>query len=204
MTRIFFACHGEPEPDAQNRGGLSPAGKAQGDALARRLVAEEFAAAYASPFPYTRETAETVAGPRGLPVQPHVLIRDVDFGVLSAFMAQFAATDTAAMARWWAEQDPDMRFPGGESIGALRRRVRRFMNQMADRHPAASVLVATHASTVRMVALLARGLGDAHHFDPELSIMPCSLTVVDIALGTKTGGGGVQLVLFADSGHLRP
>lgn len=202
MTRIFFACHGEAEPDAQHRGSLSVAGRAQVGALARRLGPERFAAAYASPFPYARETAEAIVAPRDLRVQPHVLIRDVDFGMLSAFMVQFAATDAAAMARWWAEQEPDMRFPGGESIGALRRRVRRFMNQMADRHPDAGVLVATHESTIRMVALLARGLGDDHHFDPDLAVAPASLSIVDIALGAKTKGGGARLALFADDSHL--
>jgi broad specificity phosphatase PhoE len=166
------------------------------------LAPEPIAAAYASPFPYTRQTAEVIAADRGLVVQPHVLVRDVDFGMLSAFMAQFAATDTAALARWWAEQEPGMRFPGGESLGALRRRVRRFMNQMADRHPEAGVLVATHDSTMRMAALLARGLGDDHHFDPGLAVAPASLSIVHVTLGQVSDGGGIELTVHGDANHL--
>ena len=202
MTRIFFACHGEPEPDDHARGNLSARGKAQVDALARRLGPERFVAAYTSPFPYARQTAEIIAAPRGLTVQPHVLVRDVDFGMLSAFLAEFAATDAAALARWWAEQEPGMRFPGGESLGALRRRVRRFMNQMADRHRDADVLVATHDSTMRMAASLARDMGDEHHFDPDIVAAPGSLTVVHITLGQAVADGGVQLSVHGDASHL--
>lgn len=202
MTRIFFVRHGEPEIDPQGRGRLNGRGKAQAVALAARLADEQFVAAYASPFPYTRETAAALASPLHLEVRPHVLVRDVDFGSMSAFMEQFAKTDPYALARWWAEQKPDMQFPGGESVAGLRRRVRRFVNQMGDRHPNSDVLVVTHDSTIRVAICLAQELGDDHHFEPELIAPLASLTVVRVTLGQTAADRGVMLEMSNDVSHL--
>ena len=59
---------------------LNQTGRAQAEALARRLASVEIEAVYTSPLERTRETAEIVAAPHKLPVITRDGLGEVRFG----------------------------------------------------------------------------------------------------------------------------
>jgi broad specificity phosphatase PhoE len=85
-TRLYLIRHGEHKLPAGTLAGrlpgiyLSERGKAQARALARRLEKVKLAVVYTSPLERTRQTAEFVAAPHGLPVSLLESAIEIDFG----------------------------------------------------------------------------------------------------------------------------
>ena len=182
MPRLFFVRHGRTAWNAQGRvqggGSLDAVGTAQAIALARRLRGQSFAAAYASPFARTRQTASIVAGAHGIRVQLLPLLRDFDYGHLSGALLSEVRQDDPTLWERWRDAPETVQFPGGESLGGLRRRIRRAIDIICERHPDGDVLCVTHDSPVRVAVSLALGLDDAHHNDDALVTPVASLTVI--------------------------
>ena len=199
-THLYFVRHGRTQWNAEGRvqggGNLDEVGLAQVCALARRLASHQFEAVYASPLPRTRQTAAIVAGALGLPVRLHFLLRDLDYGETAGMLATELRAQYPDLWERLRTAPQTVAFPGGESLGALRRRMERFMREAAMRH-SGDVLVVTHDSPVRVVASIAKGLGDVEHGRPELATGLASLTVATWA------DGAVSLAVHGDVAHLR-
>jgi hypothetical protein len=86
VTTIYLARHGETDWNAQARWQghadtpLNERGRTQAQALAGRLAAVPFAAAYASDLRRARETAEIVVDGRDLPLRIDPRLREIDVG----------------------------------------------------------------------------------------------------------------------------
>ena len=189
MPRFHFVRHGRTtwnvEGRVQGGGNLDRLGVAQACALAARLAGGSFDAVYASPYPRTRQTACIVAGALGLPVSLRFLLRDLDYGHLAgARLEEFKAAYPLVWERWRSAPDRTV-FPGGESLGNLRARVVRFVED-ASVNGAGDVLVVTHDSPVRTAASIALGLPDARHNDPGLDTLYAALTVISVEDGRWT------------------
>ncbi len=200
MPRLFFVRHGRTTWNAEGRvqggGNLDPVGVAQALALARSLRDHRFAAAYASPFARTRQTANIIAGLQGVPVRLLPLLRDLDYGHLSgALLSEIRGDDPLLWERWHDAPDT-VHFPGGGSLGDLRSRLRRAIDILSDRHPESDVLCVTHDSPVRVAASLALGLDDSRHNDEGLVTPTASLTIIN------TAPSGLTLELHRDTAHL--
>ena len=199
-THLYFVRHGRTQWNAEGRvqggGNLDEVGLAQVCALARRLASHQFEAVYASPLPRTRQTAAIVAGALGLPVRLHFLLRDLDYGETAGMLATELRAQYPDLWERLRTAPQTVEFPGGESLGALRRRMERFMREAAMRH-SGDVLAVTHDSPVRVVASIAKGLGDVEHGRPELATGLASLTVATWA------DGAVSLEVHGDVAHLQ-
>ena len=80
-------------------------------------------AVYASPLRRTMQTAAAVAGAQGLSVQPLDGLKDINFGAWQGRLAQELAQEQPEMFRAWMERPHTVRFPGGETLDAVRGRV---------------------------------------------------------------------------------
>lgn len=87
MTRFYLLRHGETSWNLEGNRycgrtdvPLSPAGRDQADRVARALRDVPFAAAFCSPLRRSRDTAESFAAPRPLPVVPDDRLAEIDFG----------------------------------------------------------------------------------------------------------------------------
>lgn len=200
MPRLLFVRHGRTTWNAEGRvqggGDLDSVGLAQAVALSARLRDEPLTAAYASPFPRTRQTANIAAGPHGISVGLLPLLRDLDYGHLSgALLSEVRGEDPELWDRW-RDAPHTVHFDGGECLADLRARIQRAMAIISERHPDGSVLCVTHDSPIRIVVSLALGLDDSHHTDADLVTPLASLTVVEV------DAHGVRLEIRQDAAHL--
>ena len=199
MTRLLLIRHGAN--DAHKEGvliGWTPGvhlnqeGRAQAEALARRLAPVEIAAMYASPLERTLETAEIVAAPHDLPV----VVRE-DLGEVRLGRWTGQPLEKLRKRRLWRKVQfvpSAMRFPGGESFQEVQARIVAEVEHLCSEHPEQTIAVVSHADVLKAVVAYTIGL----HLDlfQRLVIAPASLTVLDL------GGLMPRLLCLNDISHL--
>ena len=171
---------------------LAAEGRRQAAALAggiRRLAGTHF---LCSPLLRTRETVQVALGEGGAFTIDDDL-REIDFGrwELMSF-AEIAAADPAAVDRWAALEN-DFTFPGGESIGAFRKRVGAVADRIAA-DPAETVVAFTHGGVIRL--LICHFLGLEYRRYLLFDVRPGSISEIGIE-----GGKGI-LTRLNDRCHL--
>jgi len=199
VTRLLLIRHGAN--DAHKEGvliGWTPGvhlnqeGRAQAEALARRLAPVEIAAMYASPLERTLETAEIVAAPHDLPV----VVRE-DLGEVRLGRWTGQPLEKLRKRRLWRKVQfvpSAMRFPGGESFQEVQARIVAEVEHLCSEHPEQTIAVVSHADVLKAVVAYTIGL----HLDlfQRLVIAPASLTVLDL------GGLMPRLLCLNDISHL--
>jgi probable phosphomutase (TIGR03848 family) len=199
VTRLLLIRHGAN--DAHKEGvliGWTPGvhlnqeGRAQAEALARRLAPVEIAAMYASPLERTLETAEIVAAPHDLPV----VVRE-DLGEVRLGRWTGQPLEKLRKRRLWRKVQfvpSAMRFPGGESFQEVQARIVAEVEHLCSEHPEQTIAIVSHADVLKAVVAYTIGL----HLDlfQRLVIAPASLTVLDL------GGLMPRLLCLNDISHL--
>lgn len=162
MTTIYLIRHGETE---WNRNGrwqghadvpLTEQGRAQAQALARRLRAERqrFDQIYSSDLQRALETAQIIA--RAIspdqPVQALPSLREIDVGSWSGL------TRAEIMARFPGALTDRPYPPDGESRAAFTERVGGALLGLAEQHPGQKLALVTHGGTVRAMVLFLQAL----------------------------------------------
>jgi probable phosphomutase (TIGR03848 family) len=173
---------------------LNQAGRAQAQALARRLAVVKIEAVYTSPLERALETAEIIAAPHKLPVVARDGLGEVRFG-------RWTGEPLEKLRRrrlWRAVQfaPSTMRFPGGESFTETQTRIVTELEHLRAQHPKQTVAVVTHADVIKAAVAHYAGL----HLDlfQRLVIGSASLTVLAL------GGPVPHLACMNDTGHLPP
>lgn len=167
MTTILLARHGESDWNAARRWQghadrpLTPAGRAQAEALAERLDEIDVDAVYASDLRRARETAEVVARRKGLTVEILPELREVDVGSWSGLTRREAEERFPDGFRRWLEGGRG--WEGGETYDEMAERIARAVRAIAGEHPHGRVLVVCHGGPIRAVHALALGL-DVHAY----------------------------------------
>lgn len=173
MTRIILVRHGQT---AWNVGAsaegerfrgridlpLNERGRAQAQALAKRLAKEPIAAIYASPLQRALETAEPTARPLGLTVQPLEGIIDINYGDWQEHSHSEVARLYLALYRQWLQEPHLVRPPGGESLDEVRDRAMVALHQVIARHDGQTILVAAHQVVNKVLACAMLGLDNSH------------------------------------------
>lgn len=159
-TTLYFVRHGETDHNlkriVQGRGVdavLNATGRAQAEALARRLAEVSFDAIYTSTQRRARQTTEAVA--RAHPGVPLILseqLEEMDWGVFEgrASSPELEAVFAENYARW-AQGIFDVPVEGGESILDVQRRALAAVEAMLDRHAGETLLVVSHGRLLRVL-----------------------------------------------------
>jgi alpha-ribazole phosphatase len=135
-----------------------------------------------SPLLRARETAEIALGADAAFTTDDDL-REIDFGCWETMsFAEIAAADPAAVDRWAARED-DFTFPGGESIGAFRRRIEAVAARIAA-DPAGAVVAITHGGVIRH--LICHFLGLEYRRYLLFDVRPGSLSEIEGGKGVLT------------------
>jgi probable phosphoglycerate mutase len=173
---------------------LSPAGEEQARSLGVRMAAEPPAAAlYSSPLRRARDTAEVVGRSIGLPVQLRDDLREIACGEADGLpLREVRARFAEVWLRHRRQDDPDARWPGGESYAEFRARVLLETAWISARHPGSSALVVTHAGVISQILGWVQGLPASRWGDWRPG--NCSLTEI------VWQPGRVELVRFDDRG----
>ncbi|MGA9690106.1 MAG: histidine phosphatase family protein, partial [Pseudonocardiaceae bacterium] len=200
-TRLLMLRHGQTEHSGQRRYSgrgdlpLTELGQRQAAAAAARLARTDgVAAVVSSPLLRARQTAQPVAGVLGVPMTVHDGLIETDFGAWEGLtFAEASARDPELHTRWLT--DTSLAPPGGESMDAVHRRVRRVRDQLIAEHGAATVIVVSHVTPIKALLRMALDAGPSllHRLHLDLA----SLSVAEFYYD-----GPATVSLVNDTSHL--
>jgi probable phosphoglycerate mutase len=153
-TRLIAVRHGETawNVDTRIQGqldiGLNATGLWQAQRAGQALADEGIGVIYASDLSRAWQTAEEIARPHGLAVQPEPRLRERAFGHLEGMsFAEIEAT-LPEDAKRWRERDPEFEPEGGESLLTFRDRITQVASELAARHPGELVTLVAHGGVM--------------------------------------------------------
>jgi broad specificity phosphatase PhoE len=204
MTRVFLVRHGSTNRTAEDRFSgaegvdLSEEGRAQVQALARRLDTCALRAVYSSPLSRTLQTAQIITQGRNLEITTRDGLREIHHGHWEGLTRRDVETRHPQEYSSW-EEDPFTFAPqGGETGVAVLARSLPVLREIVVAHPDESVLVVSHKATIRI--LLASLLGfEPRGYRDRLDQSPACLNVVDFKDPARA-----RLMLFNDISHYAP
>ncbi|AKJ31253.1 histidine phosphatase family protein [Caldimonas brevitalea] len=167
--KLYIARHGQTDLNAQMRyqgssdWPLNDEGLRQAQLLAERLPGD-IDHIIASPLLRAQQTAQAVAGTRGLPVVTMPQFRERDYGCFEALnrediLARYAELWHAKIAQQW-----DAAPPGGETVREVVQRVEAGLVELQARLPGATVLLVAHGFVARAVHFLLTRLHEAEFY----------------------------------------
>lgn len=201
ITRLYLVRHGETTLAAEDRFAgssdveLSETGRAQAEAIGRRLAAAPLQAVYASPMKRTLATAGCIAEPHGLTVIELSGLREIDHGRWEGRRRDEVARDfPEEYAAWTA--DPFRCAPeGGEPGVQVMARASGAIARILEAHDGETVAVVSHKATIRL--LLCSWLGiDARGYRDRFDQSPACLNAVDFKDREHA-----RLLVFNDVSH---
>ena len=156
MRRLILIRHAVTEWNASGRFqgqtdvALSKAGRAQAEALGKRLASCDIERVYASPLARTLETAGIALPERSLIREPRLM--ELDFGAFEG--RTLGENQSLPEWDWWYADPFNRRAPGGESYRDLQERASAWLCELC---VAGQVVAFAHSGTIQM--LLAHLLG---------------------------------------------
>ncbi|MDE2967351.1 MAG: histidine phosphatase family protein [Chloroflexota bacterium] len=175
---------------------LSRQGEVQASSLGQRLAGVSFSAVYASDLTRCMETARLVVGESGPEVVAVPELREVAYGEWEGLtFAEVEARDPAGFAERVVRRDERYSPPGGERVGEVVDRVRRFHDSVRARHGSGEqVLVVGHGGS--LTALLVCLLDLPTESLLRFRLRPSGLSMV------RTFDDGAVLESWNETGHL--
>lgn len=156
---------------------LNDDGKAQADALGKRLADAPISHIYASPLERTMETAEAIRRHHpDLEIEENLEIGEVRYGDWEGMKI----SDLQKRKMWQVVQEYPSRasFPNGETMRGVQVRAVNGIERMVAKHPGEMVVIVGHADLIKMV--LAHYLG--MHLDnfQRIVVSPASISVLHL------------------------
>jgi ribonuclease H / adenosylcobalamin/alpha-ribazole phosphatase len=200
-TRLLMLRHGQTEYSAQRRYSgradlpLTELGERQAAAAAARLAnTNGVAAVVSSPLRRARQTAQPVADALGVPLTVHDGLTETDFGAWEGLtFAEARERDPDLHTRWLT--DTSLAPPGGESMDAVHRRVRRVRDQLITEHGAATLIVVSHVTPIKALLRMALDAG------PSL-LHRLHLDIASLSVAEFYPDGPATVSLVNDTSHL--
>jgi len=201
MTRFILVRHGRTAWNREERFRgrhdllLDETGLRQAYAAAVHLLDRPITAVYSSPLKRTMETAKVIANQRGLPVQRHEGLLDIDFGRWQGLNAEEARAQDPELFRTWLEEPHKVRFPGGEALEDVRTRVTDAVEELAGAHPEETVVLVSHMVVCKVLMCAMLGLDNSHYWQVRQDV--CAINAFEV------GDGGTSVTLVNDTCHLK-
>jgi 2,3-bisphosphoglycerate-dependent phosphoglycerate mutase len=173
---------------------LSEVGRAQAQALARRLAGQAFSALYSSDLSRARDTAQAIAqqARRELVLEPR--LRERAFGVFEGLIADEIRARYPQEYACFSSRDPDYEVPGGESARGFTQRCLGCLAEIASRHPGEEVVVVTHGLVLDSLYRAAHGLD--HGVQRPVPLINASVNLFGY------GSSAWRMVEWGDVSHL--
>ncbi len=167
MAKLLLVRHGELEMNSPQKFwghsdiSLSAVGIRQAESLRDRLAAQTIDAAYSSTLSRALRTAEIILTPHPIPVTASHDLDEINFGDFEGLTFEQIKETDPDMARLLTGWEVQPRFPGGESMDDLNRRVTPFL-ATTDLSGEKRILIVAHAGTLRMLICNLLGLEIKH------------------------------------------
>ena len=156
--------HGETTWNLENRiqghkdSPLTPTGRMQAQAMARRLSTMGLQALYSSDLGRARETAEIIGPACGLSPKTDPRFRERNLGIFEALTyaeTQKRFPEEFARFKTW---DATYQVPEGESSLQFKERIANGLDDLHQRHPGERIGLVTHGGVLDLMMRLAIGL----------------------------------------------
>ena len=158
-------------------------------------------ALYVSPASRARSTAAPVAEAYGLEPVIDERLHEVDHGDLDGMAFDEIRHHFADFLEQWRDETlADLRFPGGESMGEARVRMLEALDEAAERHGEADVVVVSHNMALK--SLLTHALGVSMAAQRRFQLGLASLSVVERHPGADGGPSRWSVVGLNEQCHL--
>lgn len=178
MTEILLIRHGETAWNAKKRLQghldipLNEEGERQAAALGRALCEESLDAIFSSDLQRAHQTAEAIAGPRGMRVETDRGLRERCYGAFEGMLyGEISQRYPAAYAAWQA-RDIDARFPEGvhvaETLREFSQRVVSTITRIVSENKYRRVAMVAHGGVLECAYRAAQGLGFSHARDFDI------------------------------------
>lgn len=201
MTIILLVRHGQTEWNRIERFRgrynvpLNDTGIEQAKAVAKKIARHWHpVAVYASPLDRAMKTAECIAQPLNLHVQPSQGLLDIDYGKWQGLTPDEARKDWPALVNSWYTNPQEVSIPGGENLTKVRERAMSEVYEICQRHTSETVVLVSHTVVNRLILLGILGLGNERFW--RIKQEPCALNVMEFA------GKDFTLVSLNDISHL--
>ena len=199
MTYLFLIRHGET-PWTQERRfqgatntHLTARGKKQAAAIARCLKPYGIHRVYASDLWRARETAAFISKSVRKKVVHDKRLRELSFGKWEGRTAIDLMKDKKSGYANWC-RGIKMSPPAGESVAAIRKRVRNFLKEISRKHEGKKIAIVTHGGPVKIFLFEALKLPFRSFW--SFRIEPASITILGI------GKHFAQAYCINDHAHL--
>jgi probable phosphoglycerate mutase len=173
---------------------LSDVGRAQAQALGRRLASHGFCALYSSDLSRARDTAQAIAEHTGREVIVDPRLQERRFGIFEGLLAAEIKAQYPDEHARFSSRDPDYEVPGGESARRFTQRCIGCLAEIAGRHPGEQVVVVSHGLVLDALYRAAHGL---EHGAPR----PVPLINASVNL-FGYGASAWRMVAWGDVSHL--
>jgi len=155
MSEIVLVRHGETEWNAEGRiqgyladSPLTEIGRAQAQAVARRIAGESVDALYSSDAGRTRQTVAPIAEATRLPVVLDDRLRERNYGVFEGRTYAEVERDFPQAFERFGKHDPHFAAEGGESALQFRDRVIEALERLARQAQRGRAVVVTHGGVL--------------------------------------------------------
>jgi phosphoserine phosphatase len=203
MTRVILVRHGQTEWNRVERFRgrvdvpLNSFGLVQAGATGRRVAKEwDLKAVYTSPLSRSASTAEAIARHFSLPVQMHLGLVDIDYGLWQGLTPEEARQRWPDEVEAWYHEPQRACIPGGETLDDLSVRGMAAVVELAGRHEGQTIALVGHTVINRIILLGVMGLGNERFW--RLRQDTCAINVFEAEAGDYT------IVSLNDTCHLRP
>jgi broad specificity phosphatase PhoE len=200
LTRIIIVRHGRTEWNRVERFRgradieLDEVGKKQAGAAAQRIKEWPISAIYSSPLRRALATAEIIAAPFKLNVQPMPGIIDIDYGAWQGLSTEDVVARDSNLYSQWIESPQKVKFPGGESFTEVRARAAAAVDSLIQRHPKETLVLVSHKVICQILILSLLALDSSHFWQITQDV--CAMNLFEVR-------GGIPSVLFLnDTCHL--
>ncbi|WP_457640571.1 phosphoserine phosphatase PspA [Persephonella sp.] len=154
-VRIIYVRHAESlwNPIGRYQGRLDPElserGHKQAELLASTLKKYNPKALYTSPLKRTYMTAEYISKELGLDININEDIIEIDHGEWSGMLVEEVKEKYPDMFRQWLYEPETIEFPHGETLIDVYNRVKKFQEEMLEKHDGETIIAVSHTVPIR-------------------------------------------------------
>lgn len=160
---------------------LNETGKKQAESLAQALSSYKIAAIYSSPLSRARETAEAVAKKQGLKFKISDLLLDINYGKWQGLPHEEVAKKWPKIYKLWHEAPHQVKFPKGESLDDVRKRVEKFLERAVLEHQRETIAAVSHRVAIKVLLCAALGIDNSHFW--QLKQNTASFSIIEYESG---------------------
>ena len=190
MTRFILVRHGQTEWNKFERFrgrvdiDLDDTGLKQADAAAEKIARLEVKTIYSSPLKRAMTTAQIIAHPLGLEVQPLEEINDMDFGQWHGLSISEVREQYPELFALWRLHPERLEIPEGETLEQVRSRVAACIDELAAKHDGEIVALVSHRVVCKVLLCHLLGLDNSHFW--QIAQDATAINIFEVSLNRFT------------------